>query len=244
MYGSWRNSWISVLTAGLVLLPGPALPLEVAELAEIETLLRGLGFDPGPVDGVVDDETIEAIRRYQEFAALPGEPEPSAILLGELRGVAAAFAALSTSTEETASPATAPVEAGEDQGAAEETEESEEDVPAAVTDKVVVPAPPAPPKLKPAVPPVPQPEPEVEAEAEKERQEQVAAEPQQTAELPPAQARKPRSRKPRAQRRRLGRHRQERRAGKRTFHCPPSGPILPPPSKPGSIRRLRPSASC
>lgn len=188
MFGSWRCSLITALATALALLPGPALALDPAELEELESLLRDLGFDPGAVDGVVDDETIEAIRRYQEFAALPGEPEPSALLLSELRGVAAAFAALSPAKEETSPPAAPPPDSGADQSATGEAERREEAVPEATTEKVVVPPPPPPPKLKPAEPPAPAVE--AAAPAEPEKQEQATAEPapEQTAELPPAQA--------------------------------------------------------
>lgn len=47
-----------------------AAELSAAERTELERLLAGLSFDPGPVDGEIDDETRAAIRGYQEFAAL------------------------------------------------------------------------------------------------------------------------------------------------------------------------------
>ena len=82
------------LTGDLVPSAQARTALSDAELLELESLLQDLGFGPGPVDGSVDAATLAAIARYQDFASLPGDPEPSAALLGELRGVAAAFAAL------------------------------------------------------------------------------------------------------------------------------------------------------
>lgn len=116
--------------------------MEQPALAELETLLHDLGFDPGKVDGLVDDETIAAIRRYQDFALLTGDPTPSKALLNELRGVAAAFAALG------GSPATQEAEAvalSQPETTAPETAVPE----AAPEAKVLVPPPPVPPKLKP-----------------------------------------------------------------------------------------------
>src|SRR3546814_15680745 len=92
MFASWRP----LLIAAFMLAPAPAAAAALApdELSELESLLRDLGFDPGPVDGLVDDDTTDAIRRYQDFALLPGEPEPDQRLLDELDGAPPAFAAL------------------------------------------------------------------------------------------------------------------------------------------------------
>src|SRR3546814_16373034 len=68
------------------------------ELGELESLLRDLGFDPGSVDGLVDDATTAAIGRYQDFALLSGPHDPDRRLLDELRGVAAVFALLHAGT--------------------------------------------------------------------------------------------------------------------------------------------------
>ena len=149
------------------------MSLDKAALQEMETLLRDLGFDPGAVDGVVDDDTIAAIRRYQDFALLPGEPEPDQKLLDELRGVAAAFAALNASND--APPATpAP-------GAPEPAQEAPEGGAAEATvEKIIVPPPPPPPKLKP---------PEAAQVPESaEVADPAAAGPKAAAELPPGEA--------------------------------------------------------
>ncbi|MEK9644814.1 MAG: peptidoglycan-binding domain-containing protein [Alphaproteobacteria bacterium] len=39
--------------------------------AEVEILLRALGYDPGPVDGILTEETRRALRNYQLDSALP-----------------------------------------------------------------------------------------------------------------------------------------------------------------------------
>lgn len=169
-------SWRPLLTAAFALaLLAPAAAaqaldraLDRAAVEELEGLLRGLGFDPGPVDGVVDDDTTEAIRRYQDFALLPGEPEPDQRLLDELRGVAAAFAALSAAK---ATPPAAP------DGPAPPQPTSE------VPQKVIVPPPPPPPKLTAA----PEPSPSAEENATEENASRLAAlPPPATGESPPA----------------------------------------------------------
>ena len=58
---------------------------------DTELLLAKLAFDPGPADGVLDETTREAIRRYQEAAGLPETGEPSKELLEELQAVVAAI---------------------------------------------------------------------------------------------------------------------------------------------------------
>ncbi len=78
------------LTVGLCLwlIAAPALAaLGKNEIRELEGLLAGLGFDPGPVDGVMDARTGTAIKDYQDFAALPVTGQASWPLLDELRGV-------------------------------------------------------------------------------------------------------------------------------------------------------------
>jgi peptidoglycan hydrolase-like protein with peptidoglycan-binding domain len=177
MSASWRPSFLAALV--LALLPpsgaaGAAAPaLDQPALAELEGLLRDLGFDPGPVDGVVDDDTTAAIRRYQEFALLPGEPEADRRLLEELRGVAAAFAALTAGKAEAAA---APPQ--EDSAPLPVPETAPEARPEPAPEKVIVPPPPAPPKLL---------APQTSAD-ESAADESAADEPAQTAALPPPAA--------------------------------------------------------
>src|SRR3546814_935775 len=148
-------SWRPLLIAAFMLAPAPAAAQFVQhaalvpdELRELESLLRDLGFDPGSVDGVVDDATTAAIGRYQDFALLSGPPEPDRRLLDELRGVAAAFAALSAGKEKVPP------------------------IPAALPEKEIVPPPPPPPKLTapPEAPPVPKAPPVSETIEEEEAQ--------------------------------------------------------------------------
>jgi peptidoglycan hydrolase-like protein with peptidoglycan-binding domain len=65
----------------------PLAALNKNEVRELENLLARLGFDPGPVDGVLDAQTRTAIKGYQDFAALPVTGRASWSLLDELRGV-------------------------------------------------------------------------------------------------------------------------------------------------------------
>ena len=159
MLASWRPFLLAAVALALLLPGAAARALDQAALEEMEGLLRDLGFDPGRVDGVVDEVTIEAIRQYHDFALRPGPPEPSQSLLDELRGVAAAFAALNAdkrqqvSAETPATPesppeATEPGAAGPPTAAPEPPPEPpQEPEVAELPQKVVVPPPPAPPKL-------------------------------------------------------------------------------------------------
>lgn len=66
-----------------------ALPaLTLAEAEELEDLLERLAFEPGPVDGEIDEQARSAIRNFQGVANLPADGEPSQALLVELREVA------------------------------------------------------------------------------------------------------------------------------------------------------------
>ena len=72
----------------LWLIAAPALAaLSKNEIRELEGLLARLGFDPGPVDGVLDAQTRTAIKGYQDLAALPVTGQAGWDLLDELRGV-------------------------------------------------------------------------------------------------------------------------------------------------------------
>ena len=205
MIFSWRSAatrapargltscWALGLALGFGLagaVPGSsAWALQTAELKELEELLHDLGFDPGPVDGTVDAATIDAIRRYQEFAALPGDPEPSARLLDELRGVAAAFAALNAGKEKAAASELPDLGSG----TAPEDSAPPEAEPGAVVEKVVVPPPPAPPKLSAPEELAPQIAGNPTAESQAAEKETAAEDnnetpaPPQVAALPPAE---------------------------------------------------------
>jgi hypothetical protein len=67
--------------------PPPLAALNKNEIRELEDLLAQLGFDPGPIDGVLDAQTRTAIKGYQDFAALPVTGQASWSLLDEVRGV-------------------------------------------------------------------------------------------------------------------------------------------------------------
>ncbi len=144
MRGPWRYPLFAVFGAVFLIPASVALALDQASLEELERLLRDLGFDPGIIDGVVDDDTLAAIRAYQDFASLPGDAAPDARLLDELRGVATAFAALNAGKAE-AVAAPSP-DLGVDAPEAQDPPASES---AVLSEKVIVPPPPPPPKLKP-----------------------------------------------------------------------------------------------
>ena len=62
---------------------------QAAMVMEIKKLLGELDFQPGPMDGTLDDKTVAAIQSYQQTAGLPVDGKPSEALLEELRAVAA-----------------------------------------------------------------------------------------------------------------------------------------------------------
>ena len=66
-----------------------ALPRE--DLLALEQALAQLNFDPGKIDGTVDDRTRAAVRLYQEFAALEPDGEITQSLIAEIRSVAESF---------------------------------------------------------------------------------------------------------------------------------------------------------
>ena len=63
----------------------PARPLDQIQLAEIQRDLARLQFDPGPSDGVLNDQTAQAIRKYQADRKLKVDGEPSRALLFRLK---------------------------------------------------------------------------------------------------------------------------------------------------------------
>ena len=65
----WHRSAMALrgLALGMCLwlIAAPAMAaLGKTEIRELEGLLAGLGFDPGPVDGVLDAKTRTAIKGY------------------------------------------------------------------------------------------------------------------------------------------------------------------------------------
>jgi peptidoglycan hydrolase-like protein with peptidoglycan-binding domain len=98
-------AWIGVLGGGTLALalavlvaaelwqrPSDDTPqLSAAELKEAESLLKQLGFPPGPVDGVIDEQSREAIRDFQLTDSLTVDGQLNVGLLNELRTAKAEF---------------------------------------------------------------------------------------------------------------------------------------------------------
>ena len=59
-----------------------------ASVEEIEQLLKTIAFEPGPVDGVLDPATEDAIREFEKAAGHEPTGLPTVALLDELRAVA------------------------------------------------------------------------------------------------------------------------------------------------------------
>lgn len=68
----------------------PPPPVSADQVSAIQTLLNQLGFDPGPADGAIGEQTRNAIRNYQRELGLPVDGEPSTRLLAHLRQIAGA----------------------------------------------------------------------------------------------------------------------------------------------------------
>jgi len=61
---------------------------DIASVQEIEQLLQSIAFQPGPVDGVLDPATENAIREFEKAAGHAPTGQPTLALLDELRAVA------------------------------------------------------------------------------------------------------------------------------------------------------------
>jgi len=68
--------------------PGADRPLTTDDIAEIQSLLAMLGYEPGPADGIPGSRTKDAIRAFQRSAALPADGHHSPGLLDRLRAAA------------------------------------------------------------------------------------------------------------------------------------------------------------
>ncbi len=78
--------------------------LSPASIMNLQRLLARLDLAPGPADGKLGEQTVEAIKLYQRFAGLPVDGKPSADLLRDLRQV---VGAMDTDTPGAAAPAAA-----------------------------------------------------------------------------------------------------------------------------------------
>jgi len=69
--------------------PEPAAPpkgkLEAYEVMEIQTRLKTIGLNPGPLDGVAGGQTASAIREYEATKGKPSTGKPDRALLQQLR---------------------------------------------------------------------------------------------------------------------------------------------------------------
>ncbi len=60
-------------------------PILSDDIVDIQNLLRDLGFDPGPIDGLMGQQTREAIRQFQASQGLSVTGEPSLGLIDQMR---------------------------------------------------------------------------------------------------------------------------------------------------------------
>ena len=61
---------------------------DAGQVYETQTLLRRLGYDPGPVDGVMGSRTSNAIRQFETAQGLRSTGQPGPALISRLRSVA------------------------------------------------------------------------------------------------------------------------------------------------------------
>jgi membrane-bound lytic murein transglycosylase B len=93
----WNNSILYALAVGhlsdrlagggplLAQRPAEELALSRYDVAEMQSRLSNLGFEPGDADGVVGEKTRRAIRMFQKSVALPADGYPDPLLLQRLR---------------------------------------------------------------------------------------------------------------------------------------------------------------
>ncbi len=93
----WNNSVLYALAVGhlsdriagggSLAWPRPAedIPLSRYDVVEMQSMLASLGFEPGEPDGVIGENTRQAIRSFQRSVALPADGYPDAGLLEQLR---------------------------------------------------------------------------------------------------------------------------------------------------------------
>jgi localization factor PodJL len=77
---------------GLLLTSAPGEPggaISHGMISEIQRLLGATGYDTGQADGLVGEQTAQAIRRYQQDLGMPVDGAPSRALLNRLRAAAA-----------------------------------------------------------------------------------------------------------------------------------------------------------
>jgi localization factor PodJL len=68
---------------------GSPVGLSRGAISEIQHLLAAAGYDTGPADGFPGDQTVAALKRYQQDVGLPPDGTPSLALLNRLRAAAA-----------------------------------------------------------------------------------------------------------------------------------------------------------
>ncbi|WP_051881398.1 lytic murein transglycosylase [Parvularcula oceani] len=61
-------------------------PLTLAERKALQETLSGLGYEPGPVDGIIGAGTRKALRSWQRDNGLPADGYASALILSRLMG--------------------------------------------------------------------------------------------------------------------------------------------------------------
>jgi len=97
--------------ASVTAAPGDEVALDAALTSEVQTKLAELGYQPGPVDGVMGPKTRGAIRRYQVVEGLPVDGRVTETFLARLSG-APKNGEPSAPEEEAAAPATGGLAAG------------------------------------------------------------------------------------------------------------------------------------
>lgn len=86
---------------------GEEIALEPALVAKVQKKLTELGYEPGPVDGLMGTKTRAAIRRYQVVVGLPVDGRITRSVLARLTGSADTAGPANADGEAEAGPATA-----------------------------------------------------------------------------------------------------------------------------------------
>ena len=87
--GSQTIAAYDSLTAPAAAAPLPAMPQGQELVASVQRSLKDLGYDPGPIDGLLGPKTNHAIETYQEDVGLPPSGEIDEALYRSLAGATA-----------------------------------------------------------------------------------------------------------------------------------------------------------
>ncbi|GAK58361.1 multi-sensor signal transduction multi-kinase [Candidatus Vecturithrix granuli] len=106
--------WILCVVCVYSLIPsvtvtqGQTLKISAAHIAKIQAALQQLGYNPGPVDGIMGKQTAAAIKAFQTQLQVSVDGQPSLALIGMLQGELAKQSEPASASERSISAETGP----------------------------------------------------------------------------------------------------------------------------------------